>query len=458
MHIYKVGELLQEVNVNLWTSFGNIAVEGEVTNCLRPASGHIYFTIKDTRGQLSIVLFAMYARNLKFRLENGLNVVVRGKLNLYEQRGSFQLNAIAVEPAGLGALQLAYEQMKKRLQDEGLFDASRKKPIPPLPQKIAIVTSSTGAAIRDILHVLGRRFQGLEIQVYPVRVQGATAAREIAIALNNLSRWQLHDVVLICRGGGSLEDLWPFNEEIVARAVANCRIPTISGVGHEIDFTICDFVADLRAPTPSAAAEIVVRAKAEICSQIDHGVRRIRDVIQRRVEVHRNKLRHFVSSDGLGRVPRLIEVRRARLEMRRSNLYRLLERQARVLRQRLDTASRPLAQFPSRLALEGRRAQLQRLAERSESAIRSSVARQRQRLRSTTGTLDAVSPLSVLARGYAIAFAQRGRRKQPILDSMTVGVGEPIEVQLKRGRLLCTVDGQTMGLESVWPDVEKNDE
>ncbi len=455
MHIYKVGELLQEVNVSLWTSFGNIAVEGEVTNCLRPASGHVYFTIKDTRGQLSIVLFAMYARNLKFRLENGLNVVVRGKLNLYEQRGSFQLNAIAVEPAGLGALQLAYEQMKKRLQDEGLFDASRKKPIPPLPQKIAIVTSPTGAAIRDILHVLGRRFQGLEIQVYPVRVQGATAAREIALALNNLSRWQMHDVVLICRGGGSLEDLWPFNEEIVARAVANCRIPTISGVGHEIDFTICDFVADLRAPTPSAAAEIVVRAKAEICSQIDHGVRRIRDVIQRKVEAHRHKLRHFASSDGLGRVPRLIEGRRARLEMRRSNLYRLLERQARVLRQRLDTASRPLAQFPSRLALENRRAQLQRLAERSESAIRSSLARHQQRLRSTTGTLDAVSPLSVLARGYAIAFAHRGRRKQPILDSMTVGVGEPIEVQLKRGRLLCTVDGQTMGLESVWPEVEK---
>lgn len=455
MRIYKVGELLQEVNVSLWTSFGNIAVEGEVTNCLRPASGHIYFTIKDPRGQLSIVLFAMYARNLKFRLENGLNVVVRGKLNIYEQRGSFQLNAIAVEPAGLGALQLAYEQMKKRLQDEGLFDAARKKPIPPLPQKIAIVTSSTGAAIRDILHVLGRRFEGLEIQIYPVRVQGATAAREIAVALNNLSRWQMHDVILICRGGGSLEDLWPFNEEIVARAVANCRIPTISGVGHEIDFTICDFVADLRAPTPSAAAEIVVRAKAEICSQIDHGVRRIREVIQRKVANYRNELRHFSSSDGLGRVPRAIESRRSRLEGRRSSLYRLLERQAKVLRQRLDLAVRPLARFPSQLALDGRRAHLQRMGERTEAAIRNSVARQRQNLRSTTGTLDAVSPLSVLARGYAIAFAKRGRRKHPVLDSMSVGIGEPIEVQLKKGRLLCTVDGRTMGLESVWPEVER---
>ncbi|HUF17159.1 MAG TPA: exodeoxyribonuclease VII large subunit, partial [Thermoanaerobaculia bacterium] len=453
MHIYKVGELLQEVNVNLWASFGNIAVEGEVTNCLRPASGHIYFTIKDPRGQLSIVLFAMYARTLKFRLENGLHVVVRGKLNIYEQRGSFQLNAVAVEPAGLGALQLAYEQMKKRLQDEGLFDASRKKPIPPLPQKIAIVTSSTGAAIRDILNVLGRRFQGLEIQIYPVRVQGATAAREIALAVNNLSRWQIHDVILICRGGGSLEDLWPFNEEIVARAVANCSIPTISGVGHEIDFTICDFVADLRAPTPSAAAEIVVRAKAEICSQIDHGVRRIREVIQRRVATYRHELRHFASSDGLGRVPRTIEARRARLEARRGILYRLLERHAKVLRQRLDLVSRPLAEFPSRLALEGRRAHLERMGERGDAAMRHFLAKQRQRLRSTTGTLDAVSPLSVLSRGYAIAFAKRGRRNRPVLDSMSVEVGEAIEVQLKKGRLLCTIDGRTMGLESVWPEV-----
>ena len=454
MRVYKVGDLLQEVNVSLWSSFGNIAVEGEVTDCNRHTSGHVYFKIRDRRGQLNVTLFAMYARTLKFRLENGLNVVVRGKLNIYEQRGSFQLNAVGVEPAGLGALQLAYEQLKKKLQDEGLFDAARKKAVPALPQKIAVVTSPTGAAIRDVLHVLGRRFAGLSIQIYPVRVQGNTAAREIALALNNLSRWDQHDVILICRGGGSLEDLWPFNEEIVARAVANCRIPTISGIGHEIDFTICDFVADLRAPTPSAAAEVVVRAKVELCSQVDDGVRRIRNVIERRVQKYRTELRHFASSDGLGRVPRMVEARRTRLEARRGSLYRLLERQARVLRQRLDHASAPLARFPARLALEGRKARLQLIRERTEIAIKSSLARERQKLRAVTGTLDAVSPLSVLSRGYAIAFAQRGRRKRPVLDSMTVEVGEALEVQLKKGRLLCTVDGRTMGLESVWPEVE----
>src|SRR5205085_5417752 len=183
--------------------------------------------------------------------------------------------------------QLAFEQLKKRLADEGLFDADRKRPIPMLPQPIAVVTSTHGAAIRDILRVLRRRFEGLHVQIFPVRVQGASAAHEIATAIRHLSRWQLHDVVLICRGGGSLEDLWPFNEEIVARAIAACTIPTISGVGHETDFTICDLVADLRAPTPSAAAEIVIRAKSEICLQVDNGVRRIRQIVESRVRNYR---------------------------------------------------------------------------------------------------------------------------------------------------------------------------
>jgi exodeoxyribonuclease VII large subunit len=453
--IFKPSELLHHVNTSLWANFGSVAVEGEVTNCNRHSSGHVYFTIKDQRAQISIVLFAMYARALKFRLENGLNVIVRGKLNVYEQRSSFQINAVAVEPAGLGALQLAFEQLKKRLQDEGLFDANRKKPIPALPQRIAVVTSPTGAAIRDILHVLGRRFEGLAVQIYPVRVQGPTAAREIATALHNLSRWDAHDVVLICRGGGSLEDLWPFNEEIVARAIAGCGIPTISGVGHEIDFTISDFVADLRAPTPSAAAEVVVRAKNEICTQIDHNVRRVRHVIETMTRRYRNELRHLSSSDGLMRLPRMVEGRRAKLEARRVGLYRLLDRQARVLRQRLQNATAPLARFPARLALRDRKAYLKLMEQRTAQAMDNSVDRHRDRLRAMAATLEAVSPLSVLARGYAIAFTRRAGRRRPILDSMSVAIGENIEVQVKKGRLMCTVDGRTTGLESLWPEVEK---
>src|SRR5258706_175885 len=425
--VWQVSELIRQINADLFR-YNDISVEGEATNVVRSAAGHLYFSIKDARAQMRVVLFATNARFLRFRIENGLQLVVRGRLTLYEQKGEFQLNAVAVEPAGLGALQVAFERLKKQLADEGLFDAARKKPIPMLPQRIAIVTSPTGAAIRDVLNVLGRRFAGLHVQVYPVRVQGRDAAREITIAIRHLSLWQLHDVLLICRGGGSLEDLWAFNEEPVARAVADCTIPTISAIGHETDFTICDFVADLRAPTPSAAAEIVIRAKSELCTQLDHMTRRVRHVVESRVRNYRHELRHLASSDKLGMVPRRIALRRQRLNRRRVTLFRMLEARARSMRSRLAALNAPLLRFPTQ------------------------VARERERLRSAATTLSAVSPLSVLSRGYAIAFSRtkRGKRK-PILDANTVAIGELIEVQLKRGRIECTVDAKTMGLETVWP-------
>jgi exodeoxyribonuclease VII large subunit len=424
---FSVSELIRQINLDLFR-YNDVSVEGEVTNFVRSAAGHLYFTLKDARASMRIVLFAPHARFLRFRIENGLQLIVRGRLTIYEQKGEFQLNAVSAEPAGLGALQLAFEQLKKRLAEEGLFDAARKKPIPMLPQRIAIVTSPTGAAIRDILHVLGRRFGNLELQIYPVRVQGANASREIAAAVKHLSRWKLHDVVLICRGGGSLEDLWAFNEEVVARAVAACEIPTISGVGHETDFTICDFVADHRAPTPSAAAEIVIRAKSEICTQVDHMVRRVRHVLESRVRNYRHELRHLSSSDRLGIVVRRVTASRERLERRRLSLYRLLDARAKSLRRRLVRCDEPLSRYPAR------------------------IDRERQRLRSTMTTLQAVSPLSVLSRGYAIAFSRTRRRRKPILDSTQVHVGEHIEVQLKKGRLNATVDSRTLGVESVWPE------
>src|SRR5258706_2582105 len=346
--VYSVSDLIRQINLDLFR-YHDIAVEGEVTNLTRSSAGHHYFAIKDARASLRVVLFSTNARFLRFRIENGLQLIVRGRLSIYELKGEFQLNAVAVEPAGLGALQLAFEQLKKRLAEEGLFDADRKKPIPMLPQRIAVDPSPTGAAIRDILNVLGRRYDGLSVQIYPVRVQGATAAREIAAALKHLSRWDQHDVVLICRGGGSLEDLWPFNEEIVARAVAACPIPTISGVGHETDFTICDLVADLRAPTPSAAAEIVIRAKAEICTQVDYFVRRIRGIVETRVRHYRHELRHLASSDGLGLLPRRIAARRERLDRGRISLYRMLDPRAPLLRPPLQATEEPLARMPLRL-------------------------------------------------------------------------------------------------------------
>jgi exodeoxyribonuclease VII large subunit len=403
--VWQVGELIRQISLDLFR-YNDIAVEGEVTNFTRSAAGHLYFSIKDPRAQLRVVFFATNARFLRFRIENGLQLIVRGRLTIYEQKGEFQLSAVSAEPAGLGALQLAFEQLKKQLADEGLFDAARKKPIPILPQKIAIVTSTTGAAIRDVLHVLGRRFAGLTLQIYPVRVQGPQAAREIAVALRHLARWQLHDVILLVRGGGSLEDLWPFNDEIVARAIADSPIPVISGVGHETDFTISDLVADLRAPTPSAAAEIVIRAKSEICAQMDHMTRRVRHIVESRVAA-----------------------RRERLHRGRMSLYRMLEARARSMRARMAAANAPLARFPA------------------------DIARQRERLRSTVATLGAVSPLSVLSRGYAIAFSRSRNRRKPILDSGAVKPGDAIEVQLKRGALQCTVDARTLGIETTWPSV-----
>ena len=424
--VFTVTELIRQINLDLYR-YNDISVEGEVTNYMKSSAGHLYFSIKDAKATMKVVLFAQNARMLRFRIENGLSLIVRGRLAVYEQRGDFQLNAVSAEPAGLGALQLAFEQLKKKLAEEGLFDAGRKKSIPMLPQRIAVVTSPTGAAIRDILNVLGRRFEGLSLQIYPVRVQGPTAAREIAAALRNLSRWDLHDVVLICRGGGSLEDLWPFNEEIVARAIAECVIPTISGVGHETDFTIADLVADVRAPTPSAAAEIVIRAKSDICNQMDNAVRRVRNIVESRVRNYRHELRHLMSSDKLGIVPRRIAIRRERLERRRLALYRVLEARSKIMRRRLEATGAPLSRFPGRIHQE------------------------RQKLQAVAGHLNAVSPLSVLSRGYAIAFSKVKNRRKPILSSTQVSVGDRIEVQLRKGRLDCTVDSRTMGVESVWP-------
>jgi len=242
------------------------------------------------------------------------------------------------------------------------------------------------------------------------------------------------DVVIIVRGGGSIEDLWAFNEEVVARSIAGCPVPTIAGIGHETDVTIADFVADLRAPTPSAAAEIVVRAKSEICSQIDNSVRRVRHLIESRVRNYRHELRHLASSDRLGVFPKRIAARRERLERRRLALFRLLDARARIMRRRLENAQMPLTRYPARLQ------------------------RHRQQLEAVASTLNAVSPLSVLSRGYAIAFSRVKKRRKPLMDSMAVAVGEGIEVQLKRGRLACTVDSRTMGVESIWPVPNASDE
>src|SRR5574340_1337814 len=270
----------------------DVWVEGEISNLSRPASGHVYFSLKDAAAQVRCAMFRARASLLRFQANDGLQVLVRARVSLYETRGDFQLIVEHMEEAGHGALQRAFEELKLKLAKQRLFDAAHKKPLPAVPRTIGVITSPSGAAIRDILSVIRRRYASARVILYPVPVQGAGAAAQIAAMIRTATVRAECDVLILARGGGSLEDLWAFNEEIVARAIYDCPLPLISGVGHEIDFTIADFVADARAPTPTAAAEIVIRAKSEICTQIDHAVRRVRYVVENQVRNYRSELRH----------------------------------------------------------------------------------------------------------------------------------------------------------------------
>src|SRR3989442_6238102 len=282
--IYTVSELTAGIRHLLETAYVDVWVEGEISNCRLWNTGHLYFTLKDPGSQVKAIMFKSDVRSLKFKPEDGLHVVARGRLSVYDPKGEYQIVCERLEPHGLGALQLAFDQLKRRLQAEGLFDAARKRPLPALPRKIGIVTSLDGAAIRDIIKILRRRYRNAHLVICPARVQGEDAAPDIARALRQIARVPAVDVVIVGRGGGSIEDLWAFNEEIVARAISRVPVPVISAVGHETDVTIADFVADLRAPTPSAAAEIVVSAKEHFSSRIDRLADRLQAAAHARIQ------------------------------------------------------------------------------------------------------------------------------------------------------------------------------
>src|ERR671924_1876239 len=296
--ILTVSEVSERIKIVLEDTFFDIWVEGEISNLRTPSSGHAYLTLKDEHSQIRAVLFKMQRRYLRFDPKDGMLVIVRGRISLYEPRGEYQLVIDYLEPKGIGALQIAFEQLKTRLAQAGLFDPARKRPLPVLPRGIGIVTSPTGAVIRDMLQILRRRFANLHVCIYPVRVQGDGAAEEIARAIEALNGDLGIEVIILARGGGSLEDLWAFNEESVARAIYQSRMPVISAVGHEIDFTIADFVADVRAPTPSAAAELVVAAKEEFCTRIDRLVDRLRTAVTANIQRRRTMVHMLVSRRG----------------------------------------------------------------------------------------------------------------------------------------------------------------
>jgi len=390
--VYTVSALTAEVKAVLEDSFPAIWVEGELSNFKHHTSGHMYFTLKDAQAQIRGVMFRGHNRLLRFQPTDGLAVLVCGAVTVYERRGEYQITAEFMEPKGVGALHLAFEQLKAKLEAEGLFRDSRKRPLPLLPRKIGIVTSPTGAVIRDMLTIIARRFPGLEVLIHPVAVQGAGAAGEIAAALGRLGSRADLDVLIVARGGGSLEDLWAFNEEIVARAVAASPIPVISAVGHETDVTIADFVADLRAPTPSAAAELVVAQRDELRQRVDEFTAR-----------------------GLSALQRVMAVRRSRVEMLGRHLL-LLSPVARLARQ----ADR-----------------LQGLRRRLEAWWALFRTVRGERLARAAATLESLSPLGILGRGYSICFALPSRR---ILKATTeVDTGSAVAVRLHQGELECVV-------------------
>ena len=436
--IYSVSELTSAVRGLLENAFSEIWIEGELSNCKVWNSGHMYFTLKDAGAQIKGVMFRTSLRHLRFKPVDGLHVVARGQISVYEPKGEFQLACGHMEPKGLGALQLAFEQVKKKLLAEGLFERARKRPLPALPRRIGIVTSLDGAALRDVLKVLKRRAPNASVLIRPARVQGDDAVADVVTALRQLARVPGVDVVIVARGGGSIEDLWAFNEEKVARAIAACPVPVVTGVGHETDVTIADFVADLRAPTPSAAAEMVVAANDEFCARIDRLTGRLEAAVKADLQRRRNTVHLLGSRRGLAGFQARVALRGRHAgeltHQLRGVMRALIERRARgyrLLRQRLEQRdlARHLAAMRGRLG--GADNRLTAAAERTR-------LRADGRFRALAGRLENLSPLAVLGRGYAVCWNED--RTAIVRSAATVAAGDRVHVRLADGEIDCQVE------------------
>jgi exodeoxyribonuclease VII large subunit len=432
-----VTELTARLRDLIEAEFFEIWVEGEISNCRSWSTGHLYFTLKDQSAQIRAIAFRSTVRRLRFKPVDGVRVIARGRVSVYETKGEYQLVCEHMEPQGLGALQLAFDQLKARLRSEGLFEASRKRPLPQLPRKIGIVTSPDGAALRDLITVLGRRHANAHLIISPARVQGEGAAEEIARSLTAVSRVDGVDVIIVGRGGGSMEDLWAFNEEAVARAIAACPVPVISAVGHETDFTIADFVADLRAPTPSAAAEIVVARRDDFCGRIDRLHERLSAAIRARLQALSRDVHVLTARSSFAGFP-------VRLAMRGRLLADLTHAFALSANDHVGRRARTLLQLDRRLDACGIAHRLQTLRTRLVSAggrLAGAISRRRSmaenRLRSCAGRLDALSPLAVLSRGYAVCW--NAERTKALRDAGETTVGDRVRVTLANGELECEV-------------------
>lgn len=430
--VYSVTSLTEALKSLLAGNFPDVRVQGEVSNALNARSGHWYFTLKDERAEISCVCFRQDAAYLRAKPQDGLSMVARGRISVYEKKGAYQLYVNALELLGTGALQEQFERLKARLSAEGLFDEGRKRPLPPLPRRIGIVTSQSGAVIADMLKVLERRHRGLHVRLFPVAVQGQGAAGQIAEGLRYFSERPWADVVIVGRGGGSLEDLWAFNEEIVARAIAASAVPVVSAVGHQTDYTIADFVADLRAPTPSAAAELVVPEAEAILQKLVDSEGRLARAMQARLA----RLKALVLESGLHRAARTVEHRVGQagqsLDEALQRLHEAERKRLSVARSRLEKAERRLAGMDLRVSLARQSQRLGELTQRLFPAMRRVLERRSHSLDSLQVRLQGLSPVAILERGYAIVQDADG---VVIRGAGQVEIGDPLAVRLHNGRL-----------------------
>ncbi len=433
--ILTVSQLTRLIRGTLEEHFLDLWLEGEVSNLRAPGSGHLYCTLKDHESQIRVVLFRSTALRLRFALREGLQVIVRGRLTLYEPRGEYQLIVEYVEPKGIGALQLAFEQLKERLAAEGLFDAAKKRAIPIFPTTVGVVTSLTGAAVRDIATVLRRRCPSVSLLIAPVPVQGDGSAKLIAAAVDALSVCGKVDVIIVGRGGGSWEDLWSFNDEAVVRAIAASRVPVVSAVGHEVDVTLADFAADFRAPTPSAAAEAVVPVLSEIVGRLSEADRRVRRAMMRHCEIERHRLHRCLQ--GLIGLRLRIHTAWQRLDERLSDVQRTMYDSLSAMQERtINARHRVLARNPS-FTIHGYRLLVPQLAKRLEHHLRQGVARRVQQVQHDMANLHSLSPLAILKRGYCILQTLPDGRV--IRRHTDARVGQDLSARLEVGRLICTV-------------------
>lgn len=434
--VWKVRDLVASVRTHIEREYSDVWLEGEISNFRAPDSGHLYFTLKDGNAQIRVVMFRSAARLLRFRPADGLQIVARGRITIYEDRGELQISAEYLEPKGAGSLQLAFEQLKAKLEAEGLFAAERKKPIPSLPSRIGIVTSPQAAALWDILNVIERRHHSVNLLIFPAQVQGDAASHEVTLGIRYFNQQKNVDVIIIARGGGSAEDLAPFNNEGLARTVAASKVPVISAVGHETDFTIVDFVADLRAPTPSAAAELVIRSRQEI---EDHAValhERLMRAMRYRLLMGRQALTELAQHGAFARMLELIRQCQQRLDDLNHRME-VAERQLlEQMRRRWETISASVRHYDLRLVLSGMRKQLDASTLALAALMRNVLLQHRVRSERLQTALESLSPLAILDRGYALVFDSQGKL---LKDAQKVSLGDEVSARLAHGEIRATV-------------------